>query len=118
MKRLLVILAAAVMVMGIAISCGNKKENKSENKQENKAVELTEKAINAAKAGDVGVFTEAMFAINDLQENLSAEESEMIDKLMEEKFSDADQEVLEAFMNDHMFEIIQYAQDHGLAPAY
>ena len=109
MKKLLVILAAALMVMGIAISCGSKNENK--------AVELTEKAINAAKAGDVGAFTEAMFAINDLQEQLSKEEAEKIDKVLEEKFSDADQEILEDFMDDHMMEILQYAQDHGLAPA-
>lgn len=108
MKKLLVILASALMVMAVAISCGNKNEKK--------ALDLTEKAINAAKAGDVPAFTEAMFAISELNQSLSEEENEAIEKMLEEKISEDDRDLFEDFFNENQYEIIQYAQDHNLIP--
>lgn len=109
MKKIMMILAAAVMM--VAVSCGG--NEKKALTPEEQAVALTEDMVKAAKANDVEGFKKAYEAIEALQENLTEEQNENIEKMLQDKFSDSDMMAVGLFMFSHMEEITGESLDFG-----
>ena len=104
MKKLLVILTGILLVAAFSLtvdSCKKKEKTKVE-----QVFEQVENMIEAAKSDDVQAFANAVQASDALGETLTDEEAELLDQMLEEKISEEDSDLVEAFMMEHQFELM------------
>ena len=104
MKKLIAFLISGVIACSLAFMVSSCQSN------EDKVISLSEKMIESAKKNDVKAFKEAVTEFTkvakELKDELSKEEMEALGKKLDEKFTDADGEVIEEFMKNHATEML------------
>ena len=123
MKKLFIILAAAMLALTLSVSCKNDKKVKDvvpavevvPSDPVEYSLYLTQKMIDAAKADDIEAFKDAYN--KNAEQELSEEQQETIQEKIEEKFSDDDLMVMAFYVLGHFEEItgesLDFSFDEG-----